>query len=390
VAAVGTAITQVARWPVWALLVAVPVVAMLTAARLSDSGPRVAATGLVTMTLVGTGAVGYVLLDHQAAGQAVTQRAGRGPAAPPWTLRRWGAGAPRELVAAGRDVWALSGATGLIQIDGTSLNQLGPVRRFGTPVEHVLTCHGHVLVTFGRGRIAEVSPRQPDGTRTVTYGHPVDAGALTGMMTCGAGAVFVALPREAKVLQLALPDLRPVRTIPVGKMVTGLRYSRGVLYVEDASENAVITVNLASGQAWRWIVTMSAPEQIAGLRRGGIIVTHHRSPCLGYVRSGMRQEHGQPWSVQGTVRTIAVGAHHGVVSTTEGLLYRFSAATGRQDAKPIRLTAAASATSAAMTASGRLVLALPGRRSLLAVEPSAWHRVTRGVRRDDGCLSVTG
>lgn len=391
VAGVESALIAMAHWPAWMLLGYLPVAVMAVQAGRPSSTRRTIAVGLVAAAIVGICAAGYFLvLDAPDLVRHITLPPRRPPVRPPpWAVRRMGRLAVRELAADDEgDVWGIANAATLMEFDGASLNELGVPRRFDGRLQHLIACEGHVLATYGRGQLAEVGTASSSAMRRVTYGHPLDAGPLTGMMACGGGSVFVAMPLEAEVVRIAVPDLRIVATIRVGRFVSGLTYAAGILYVEDATQAAVITVDLTSNLPSRWTVTMPAPEQIAGLRGEGTLLAHRDSPCLGYVQAGAHEEQGARWSISGSVRALAVGARHGALLDDSGLLYRFDAQTGEQDAVPIQVSLANEATSAVVTTSDRTVLAIPARHMLLSIQPSAWSRLQGLPRPASDCLAA--
>jgi hypothetical protein len=389
VAGAGSALIAVAHWPAWMLLGYPPVVAMAVQAQRQSSPWRMIAVGLIATALVGLCALGYFVVRTAPKSVRHIAALSRPPLRQlPWTARSTGQLAVRELAADDEgDVWGIANATTLVEFDGASLNQLGVPRHFDGHLQHLLECEGYVLATYGAGELAEVGTASPSAIRHVNYGHPVNAGPLTGMMACGSGSVFVAMPLEAKVVRIAVPDLRIVATISVGKFVSGLAYAAGVLYVEDATQAAVITVNLTSNLPWRWTATMPDPKQIVGLRGEGTLLTHGYSSCLGYVHAGARKEQGQQWSIGSGVRALAIGPRHGALLNTSGLLYRFDAETGEEDALPIQVPRVKEATTVVVTTNDRTVLAIPTRHMLVSIQPDAWSHL-QGVPRPAGnCLT---
>ena len=259
-----------------------------------------------------------------------------------------------------------------------TLEQLGPARSVGERIEHVVVCEGRLLVTFDKGWIGEMDRERLLVRRRLQYGEVLPDAARTGVMACGADSVFVAMPREATVVRISLSNLQVLARIRVGYTVRGLAFSQGILYVLDSTQNALITVNVSESAPWRWTVTTSAPELIAGLGDGGILVTHRNSPCLGAAVQGRRKEHGQPWSVRAGARAIALAGPSGALLDGAGYLHRFDAYSGRRTAQAIKLPEGRRITSLALAPNGRVIGAVPTKRMLVAVEPFAWR--ARGDR----------
>ena len=388
VAGVEPAITEFAHWPAWMLLGCVPLGAMALRARRTSSVRQT-----IFMGILGAAAAGVALLAYSAlAGSAPLRRAALPPPLPPltavpWTVTHTGHLAVREVIADDEgDVWAVANSRTLVELDSVSMSQLGVARRFGGRIQHAIECDNELLVTYGDGKIADVGSVTPGAVRSVTYGHPVDAGRLTGMMACGGGSVFVAMPLEAKVVRLAVPDLRVIARISVGELVSGLAYAGGTLFVDDARQAAVITVDLTTNVPWRWTSTTSAPQEIVGLRGEATLLAHTDAPCLGYVEAGARKEVGEDWSIDGGVRAVAVGSSVGGLVDGTGRVFLFDAETGKEVAAPIHVPFANEATSVALTADNHMIVAIPARHILVSIRPAAWTRLHAWPQPASNCL----
>jgi hypothetical protein len=387
-AAAESALTAIAHWPAWALLGCVPLAATAMQAKRTCSVWRTILAGLVATVLVGLAWSAQVVLGRSGPSGRTTALRRPPPASrPPWSITHTGRYEIREMVSNEEgDLWGVQDAGALAEFDGVSLSPFGVPMRFGGRIEHVIACAGRLLVTYGRGQIAEVVSAYPSVLRRLTYGDPIDAGALTGTMACGGGSVFVAMPLEAEVVRISVPEMQIVATIQVGKFVSGLAYSAGVLYVADATQAAVITVDLTTDLPWRWTVTTAAPTQVIGLRGEGTLLVHHDSQCLGFVQAGAPREVGERWSPGSEVRAVGIGSRHGVLLDSDGELYRFDADTGEQDATPIRVPLAQEATSIVVTPGDTAVLSIPVRRLVLTIPPTAWPGLASQPGPASGCL----
>jgi len=345
---------------------------------------RTTVAGVVTAVLVGVVIAVWLVLSGPSTDPSASSHTHKPISTPKaWFVKNLGPYAVRGVVNDGTDVWAIADSA-LLDLDGAALSPLGPVHHFRN-INHVVVCHGQVLVTYDDGKLAEFQDGGGAVTRKLTYGHPIYDEQLTGTMACGGSSLFVAMPLEARVLRFALPSLRLIATIRgAARLITGLAYTHGTLYVEDASQSAVITVK--DNVAYRWKMTAPEPDEIVGLRDPAAILTHQHSICIGYVASGHHQEVGLNWSTQAPVRALAIAQHHGVILDTAGWLYRFNTTMGSEDAAPLHLSFGEYATSLALTAADQAVLAIPSANRLVSVAPTAWKPLHSSTEPAADCL----
>jgi hypothetical protein len=387
IAATGTAVSEIAHWPPWVFLGCAPLAVMAWQTKGSSSLRRTALAGLMATAVIGAGTAAYLALHGTETSRRIASAVHVRAALSPWLVRHVGYAISELAADAQGDLWTVAAGAISTELDAWSLEQLGAPRRFAGDVHHVIACAGQVLVTYGDGLIAEIGGAETTGVKRLKYGHPIDAGALDGTMVCGDHSVFVAMPLEARVVRIAVPRLRVLAGISVGRFVSSLGFVGGTLFAVDATQAAVISVDLRTNLAWRWTVTTAAPGQIVGLRGGGAVLSHNRSRCLGYVRSGARRETGESWSPNGAVRALAIGRHHGVLVDDRSHVYRFDARTGEQDAQPVKLPLATRVTGATVTRNDTVVLAVPESHALVDIPPRAWKPSLTQSSPASGCLS---
>jgi hypothetical protein len=383
--AVNTA-TEIVRSPSWLLAICAPVLVATIIATQTSSIIRTVLAGVGTAVLVGMVAVAVLALGGPSDPRSdIGSHHEPSPTPTLWHVGELGQYPVSTVVGDGADLWAIAGAATLLNVDGAALSPLGGVRHFGSVIDHVLVCDGEVLVTYDDGGLAEFPDEGNGVTRRLRYGHPIYDGQLTGTMACGGDSLYVALPLEAEVLRFALPSLRPIAGIRgAARLVTGLAYTHGALYVQDASQAAVITVK--NDVPSRWTITGPEPREILAMRSAGVIVTHQHSQCLGYLAVGYHQEVGLDWSTHAAVRAIAAAGAQGVVLDTAGWIYRFNTVTGAEDAAPLRFPAGEYSTSVTLTAGGRTVLAIPSANQLVSISPQVWKPLHGATKPASGCL----
>jgi hypothetical protein len=380
-----TAISQVVHWPLWALAATAPILATVVVATQTMSLRRTLLVGGFVALLIGGAFAVRQLEGPSQAPAAVHNHEVLGKRREALVSDLVGF-AIRMLVEDGADVWGVAGASALLKFDGASLARLGQVRRFGGWIEHVTLCDGDVAVTYDDGMLAVFPDAGGSAARTVRYGRPLQDGSRTGLMACGVGSLYVAMPLEAQVLRFRMPSLRLVARISrVARQVTGLVYDYGALYVEDASQAAVITVRDDVPSAWT--VTAQDPGTVLPMGSAGVLVAHTRSRCLGDVAPAHKQEIGLSWSAVTPLQVLAVAPPQGIALDTDGHLYRFDAASGSLDAVPLYLDAGEYASSVAITASGRVVLAVPSTDRLVSLPSTAWKPLHGQTEPASGCLT---
>jgi hypothetical protein len=375
---------QIMRWSSWELAVVAPVLAMGIASTATSSIRR---TLLVAVVVAGLAGVGLLVHSLTTTPRTI-QRAKPPPShAKPSVVKRTVSGLPiRAFIPDGSDLWALRGAAIIQRIDIASLSPVGPAHRFGSHIDHATVCGGHLLITYDGDKLAELSDsgRRPS-VRVVTYGHPVPDRSGTGMMVCAGRSLLVALPLEARILRLSLPRLKLLGQIArAAERITGLTYSDGVIYVEDASQTAVITVR--DDIPFRWKMTAPGPAAILPMQVGGALVAHGGSSCLGRVDEEHRQEIGLPWSGQHPIRLLATSRAGGIALDTGGRLYRFNSSTGALVARPVRVADAEYATTLTVTPSGETILGIASAGRLIRIARAAWKPIQRATEPAPGCL----
>jgi hypothetical protein len=386
--AFGSALVAILQWPAEALiglvlLAIVGVIATRTSSLVRVVKAAVSAALVLAVVFVFVGLTGSNVPNRHLP-RAAANFAHRSPAISVVGARP----GLRELIPDGRVIWGLAGKNTLSEFDERSFAQLGYSLKIGQHVEHIMMCQGRLFATYDHGYVAEVDRLHPRIVGVLSYGHPIDAGRLTGLMACGGGSLFVALPREAAVARISIAGLRFFKLIHVGDKVTGLAYSDGVLYVEDASQSAVITVNLTDNVPWRWIVTIQKPSLISARGSSGAIVTHGGSRCLGTVEQGQRLEQGVGWALKAAATVMAVGPTFGVVADSSGYLYRFDASTGSINARPVKLPLVGRFDDAIIAPDGRVIINVPSTREVIVVPPDAWQPVTgEGPPTDSDCAT---
>ncbi len=378
---VFNAFTGVVRWPVWALAVLLPVLAGCVAATRTGS---LRIPLLVTGVTAVIAAVLVLVLTAEHASR-------KGPAVPtgiaPAILDKTIAGYHiHTVIPDGDDVWGVSGRRTVLELTAGTLLLLGRPHTFPAPIEHVVLCAGELLATFGAGMLGEINTAGDPRLHTIRYGYPVPAGQATGTITCEKNSVYVALSKEALLLRYTVPGLELSETVHrSAERITGLVASRGVVFVEDSSQNAVITVR--GGVPMRWKMTMPAPATIV-LGGAGALLTHTGSPCVGVVSEENGQELGVPWSAADPLRLLATSASGGIAADDGGHLYRFGP-TGELTGRPIRLEAAEYATGIAITDTGQIVLAVPSGEQLIGIPAAAWKPVRYPTVPARGCLATS-
>jgi hypothetical protein len=370
-------------WPFWGAAALVTLIVACVAATLTDSRALVAGITLATGALLAT--LG-VLITSSPSKDAPLRNPTHPPAASaPTILTRTEWGRPvASLLAAGNNVWGVSGARRLVEFDGSSLVQLGSELVLPSKIEHIAFCAGELLVTFGDGFLGESADAGEPRLRAIRYGNPVPAGNETGMVACAGHSAYVAMSREALLLRFSVPGLKLIATIPrSAQRITGLAVSNSVVYVEDRTQGAVYTVR--GGVPWRYKKTMPFPAMILP-GSGEAVLSHASSRCLGAVSEAFSKEVGLPWAAHAAVRLLTAGPTGGAAVDSEGYLYRFGP-TGGLVGAPVRVTAAQYASSAALTTGGELVLAIPSGEQLLRVPSGIWVSHSAASLPDAECLA---
>jgi hypothetical protein len=388
IAAVGSAVTAIAHWPVELLLGCIPIAATAITARATrtTSWRRPAIVGVLSSVAVGFGVAVHAVL---AGGASVKPRPT--PPVAPAAKAEWVTATTRlpvRDVAAGEEgtLWALAGPRDLLELDASSLNTLGVALQLPARTEDVISCAGQVLVTYGGGMIAEVGDHGPRLARRLRYGRPVPADSRRAGVTCGGGSVFVSMPLEARVVRIAVPALRVVARIAVGEFVSAVAYAGGPLYAADSTQAAVLTVNLTTNIATHWTTTTSQLGLVVGLGSEAALLMHTDSSCIGLVRPGKAREVAATWSTRAAVQAAATGGGIGVVVDRSGRLYRFDPETGNAIATAIHVPDAEHAASITVAAGGVVAIAVPSRRLLISVRRSAWGSAPRASGASPGCL----
>jgi outer membrane protein assembly factor BamB len=385
----ANAVLQLGSWPAWLLLIVLPIAGAVVASKLGGSWRTVVWTFALTTVLT----MATALILSIGSGSSPVPRSPRPPdpsrrMPAPFVVHGLGRLAVRELVADGTDVVAVANAATLLVFDGRSLVRLGPARSVPGRIEHVVVCDGRVFVTYGSGLLAQVSPI--GAQRVVRYGRPLADGQASGMLVCGAGALFVAMPLEAEIVEVSPISMIVTNRIRgVARTISGLAYANGFLYVEDRPVAGVIRVDLASDVATGWTVTAPEPAAILALGSGQALLLHRASGCVGVVSSTAAQEAGLNWSAQAPTQAAAVGGAHGVIVDTAGHVYRFDARTGARDSRGLRIEQAAGATSVAVTGAGRTVIAVPGTHQLVDIDSSAWKPYEGRTEPAASCVSAS-
>jgi len=378
-AAIICAIPVISTLSAWTILAFLPVLAVAIVWALPNPTVRRALTvGLITTVTLAVGVAVYV---GTSPGDAVTVTSSttttRLTAAVvpvvPWKLSAPMSGKPRAVVVDESSAWVTVGADSLVEVDRTSLTQLGKSLDVGRHIEHTILCEGHLLVTYDGGHIADVSRDRQRIVRSRPYGKPLKDGSRSGVMACGGGSVYVSMSLEAKVVRLSLDDLSVIARIPVGKLMSGLAYANGVLYGLDTKQWGVYTVNLTSNVAGGWITTLSDPTGIVPLASRGALVTHDYEPHLGIVLAGQGRERASRWSVPGGVRALDVGAAHGVALDETGSLHRFDATTATLDAPPYLVPSHIVIGKIAMASDGSIIGTVPSKKRLIKIDAQVWH-----------------
>lgn len=377
----------IAHWPLWLMLCTPPILVAAIVSMRTESMRVAIRAALLAGAAVAVIAGTFLLMSGVSGARRSGLRLRPKLPTPAWSFVDLGRDAIRAVVSDGTDVWAVTHAATLLELDGASAAQLGPVRHFGSHIEHVTTCEGEVLVTYDDGSLAAFADSGAGPIKRIIYGHPVYDGNATGTMACGGGSLFVAMPLEAEVVRIVLPNLRIIARIQgIARVISGVAFNNGMLYVEDPRQAAVIAVDLTNDLPTHWTVTMPEPGAILPLGSSEAMLTRQRSRCLGHFAPTDRQELGLAWSPTTPVRLAAIGGGHGFLVDAAGWVYRFNLATGEIDAAPVRVPGAVRATSIAATTSGELLLAVPDAHRLIALAPRVWVPTSRVIRPAPLCL----